>query len=151
MRQTQRGYSVLTVLTVFVLGFAGGCGEGSAIRPVGEKIKGFVVELATETGTVVKENARTLAEAIEQAWRKFFPKWDKSKTIKITSADGLRGEFQGVFQLKVVLPRKDGVGGCAVEVTLRNPAMCRKTAADEFSLDPVNYPPSIRKELAASP
>ena len=46
--------------------------------------------------------------------------------------------------------RTDKAGAATVEVTLRNPLMCRKTVEDTFSPDPVNYPPDIRKELENS-
>lgn len=148
MRYACRVCPTFTLLAVMLLALAEGCGQ---IQSVGSKTKEYVVEFATKTGEVVREKAKTLAEAIEQAWRAFFPKWDKTKTVKITSADGLHGELQGVFQLKVVLPPKNDAGGLTVEITLHNPLMCRKTVDDDFSLDPVNFPENLRKEYAKSP
>ena len=103
MQLLYQGRSTNVVLAGTVLILIVGCYGGCSVQPVA-KVKEYVVELATKTGTIVKERAQSLAEAIEQAWRTFFPRWDKTKTVKITSADGLHGELQGTFQLKIVLP-----------------------------------------------
>ena len=56
-------------------------------------MKGWVVQITTDTGEMIEEHAGTLAGALQGAWRKVFPEWDGN--VQVDSNDPLCGILDG--------------------------------------------------------
>ena len=104
-----------------------------------------MVEVVTEGGRVIKEKAKTLADALHLAWRRLFPEWD-GKT-KIDPSDPLRGTLHGECRLTVISIREDGRKD-SISIELKDPLMRRETADSHvWDPDPSNYPQALREAL----
>lgn len=138
------------LLPYILLIFLAGCGK----TPTGKKptipsitrVKEYVVELVTEGGKAIKDKAKTLADALQLAWRRLFPEWDGY--IEIDPTDPLRGTLQGVYHLTVKSIREDGRKD-SISIVLNDPLMRRETAdSHDWEPDPLNYPPGIREIIS---
>lgn len=149
----------LPLLSILLI-FLGGCGEEptgerssgevstneSQIIPSMDRVKEYVVEVVTAGGNVIKNKTKTLAEALQLAWRRLFPEWDGK--VAIDPLDPRRGTLHGVYRLTVKIIREDGRKD-SISITLNDPLMRRATVGShDWEPDAENYPPRIRETIS---
>lgn len=127
---------VVSAFFPFVSFSFSGC---QTVRP----IRDFVVEIATGTGEIIREKSKTLAEALNQGWKRVFGNVeegtikgsDEPGKITILDSKRLRGRYNGHLTLSASSP--DGAAKVSVELT--NPIVVRKSVSDMWCVHKEEY------------
>ena len=132
MSQTLKQYLCCLLLAGVVVSLPGcpGCTISS--------VSGWIVEITTETGHVIKESAGTLAGALQHAWRKVFPLWDGD--VEVDPSNPLKGISHGKFIITKGYIENGETKG-EIQLILTNPVVERESEdSHDWELSSSNFP-----------